>query len=156
MHDDTRVMDLPRGGPFHISTSKTASSSSNSQQKGLGNNPESEQTSTYTIGAWVENIDSMPPRPPVADAVVEYNKATDGGDQTNQHITRMDGPVNASIRNNTADGKGAKQRNTVMPHDTHVTTERDKLEFELERLKVEIAQMKLAGTNGGTLGVPRG
>lgn len=51
VHDDMRVIDIfPQGGTIHIDTSTAASGSSDSQQQGSGNTPESEQISTYTIG----------------------------------------------------------------------------------------------------------
>jgi hypothetical protein len=64
VHDDMRVVDIfPQGGTIYIDN--TASGSSNSQQQGSGNTPESAQTSTYThtytIGAQFGNISSIPP-----------------------------------------------------------------------------------------------
>lgn len=91
----------------------------------------------------------------ITDTVVEYNEAADGGKQISRQITKMNGPVNASIKNNKSVGKGSEQENIVIDGETHNQNEQAKLKFELDRLNAEIqlAQLRLAGINVGTRGL---
>jgi len=100
----------------------------------------------------------------ITDAVVEHNEAADGGKQTSRQITKSNGPINASIKNNRSVGKGSEQENTVIDGETYHKDEQAKLQFELDRLKAEIrkaelnaqiqeAQLRLASINVGTQGL---